>query len=160
MTMTNANSSSAEKKGRRPLKFTPQAIEKIKEFVKQGFSREEIAKSLGVTMGSLQVTCSRLGISLRRPSGHHPSYDELKTQSRPQLVVEKSSPTAKLVITMKRRDHERAFDVPLSQEVLGRLGIYAALQGMGLSELIAQVLSAAVKKDMVGTILDGEERPA
>jgi len=28
--------------------------------------REDIAKSLDVTVGSLQVTCSRLGISLRR----------------------------------------------------------------------------------------------
>ena len=160
MTMTIASSSSAEKKARRPSKFTPQAIEKIKEFVKQGLSREEIAKLLDVTVGSLQVTCSRLGISLRRPSVHYPSYDRLKTQSRPQMVENGSRPTAKLVITMKRKDHERSFDVPLSQEALWRLGIQASLEGMGLVELIAQVLSAAVKKDMVGTILDGEERPA
>src|SRR3954451_6896734 len=31
----------------------------------KGFYKE-IAESLGVTLGSLQVTCSRLGISLRR----------------------------------------------------------------------------------------------
>lgn len=30
-------------------------------------SREEIAGLIGVTVGSLQVTCSKLGISLRRP---------------------------------------------------------------------------------------------
>ena len=30
-------------------------------------SREEIAEIIGVTVGSLQVTCSRLGLSLRRP---------------------------------------------------------------------------------------------
>src|SRR4029078_13280393 len=41
-------------------------IQKIKKWVAEGISREEIAKSLGVTLGSLQVTCSRLGISLRR----------------------------------------------------------------------------------------------
>src|SRR6516164_5067101 len=56
MTMTNAISSVS---GRR-AKFTPQAIEKIKEFVGEGISRDEIANRLGVTVGSLQVTCSRL----------------------------------------------------------------------------------------------------
>ena len=55
-------------KGRR-VKFTPQVIGKIKEFVAKGISRNEIADRLGVTVGSLQVTCSRLGISLRRSTG-------------------------------------------------------------------------------------------
>jgi len=35
--------------------------------VERGKSREEIAELIGVTLGSLQVTCSRLGVSLRRP---------------------------------------------------------------------------------------------
>ena len=68
MTMTNATLS-AEGRGR-PVKFTPEAIEKIKLLVAQGASREEIASLLGVTLGSLQVTCSRLGISLRRKILH------------------------------------------------------------------------------------------
>src|SRR6476620_1504086 len=66
MTMTNASPSA---RGRR-AKFTPQAFEKIKVLVAQGVSREEIASLLGVTVGSLQVTCSRLGISLRRKILH------------------------------------------------------------------------------------------
>src|SRR5215469_3379450 len=55
MTTPNASPSA---KGRR-FKFTPQAIENIKEFVGQGISRDEIANRLGVTVGSLQVTCSK-----------------------------------------------------------------------------------------------------
>ena len=62
MTMTNASSSA---RGRR-VKFTPQAIEKIKELVAEGLSRDEIANRLGVTVGSLQVTCSRLHIFVYR----------------------------------------------------------------------------------------------
>ena len=58
MTMTNASSCA---RGRR-VKFTPQVIEKIKELVAEGLSRDEIANRLGVIVGSLQVTCSRLGI--------------------------------------------------------------------------------------------------
>ena len=58
MTMTSASLSA---RGRR-VKFTPQAIEKIKELVAEGLSRDEIANRLGVIVGTLQVTCSRLGI--------------------------------------------------------------------------------------------------
>jgi hypothetical protein len=50
----------------RPTKFTPERIEQIGDLVAAGKSRDEIAGLLGVTVGSLQVTCSKLGISLRR----------------------------------------------------------------------------------------------
>ena len=52
----------------RQKKFTPERIQQIKNLVKQGTSREQIAELIGVTVGSLQVTCSRLGVSLRRPN--------------------------------------------------------------------------------------------
>src|SRR5262245_28927030 len=51
----------------RPTKFTPERIQQIKTLVERGTTREQIAEILNVTVGSLQVTCSRLGISLRRP---------------------------------------------------------------------------------------------
>ena len=53
--------------GGRPIKFTPERMEQIKNLVERGMSREEIAETIGVTLGSLQVTCSKHGISLRRP---------------------------------------------------------------------------------------------
>src|SRR5262249_47419973 len=56
MTMTNAN--------RRGRQFTPERLQQIRNLVERGKSREEIAELIGVTVGSLQVTCSRLGISL------------------------------------------------------------------------------------------------
>src|SRR5262245_15607324 len=52
----------------RQIKFTPERIQQIRNLVERGRSREEIAELIGVTVGSLQVTCSRLGISLRRPA--------------------------------------------------------------------------------------------
>jgi hypothetical protein len=52
----------------RQIKFTPERIQQIKNLVERGKNREEIAELIGVTVGSLQVTCSRLGISLRRPT--------------------------------------------------------------------------------------------
>ena len=51
----------------RHSKFTPERIQQIKDLVARGETRERIAAIIGVTVGTLQVTCSRLGISLRRP---------------------------------------------------------------------------------------------
>ena len=62
--VTITNASPPVRGGR--VKFTPQAIEKIKELVAEGLSRDEIANRVGVTVGSLQVTCSRL--ELFRPT--------------------------------------------------------------------------------------------
>src|SRR5262249_22408486 len=56
MTMTNAN--------RRGRQFTPERLQQIRNLVERGKSREEIAELIGVTVGSLQDTCSRLGIGL------------------------------------------------------------------------------------------------
>ena len=52
----------------RPTKFTPERIQQVRNLVERGKSRNEIAEIIGVTTGSLQVTCSKLGISLRRPT--------------------------------------------------------------------------------------------
>jgi hypothetical protein len=50
----------------RPTRFTPERIQQIKNLVERGKSREDIAELVGVTVGSLAVACSKLGISLRR----------------------------------------------------------------------------------------------
>src|SRR6516165_9216714 len=55
----------------RSIKFTPERFEQIRNLVERGMSHEQIAETIGVTVGSLQVTCSRHGISLRRPKFHN-----------------------------------------------------------------------------------------
>ena len=62
--MAESKISNVRKRG--PTKFTPERLEQIRNLVALGKSREEIAGSLGVTVGTLQVTCSKRGISLRR----------------------------------------------------------------------------------------------
>jgi hypothetical protein len=52
----------------RQTKFTPETIRQITNLVERGKSRDEIAEIIGVTPATLQVTCSRLKISLRRPT--------------------------------------------------------------------------------------------
>jgi hypothetical protein len=51
----------------RQTKFTPENIRQIVNLVERGKSKEQIAEIIGVTVGTLQVTCSKLGISLRQP---------------------------------------------------------------------------------------------
>src|SRR5215813_13075196 len=52
---------------RKRTKFTPENVRQIVNLVERGKSNDEIANIIGVTVGTLQVTCSKLGISLRRP---------------------------------------------------------------------------------------------
>ena len=150
-------------KAGRASKFTSQAIEKITEMVAQGVNREEIAQLLDVTVGSLQVTCSRLGISLRRPRMRYSSYERLKLQlpdagSKVELV-EKARPKGKVAITMQQGDVLRTIDVPLSNKAIGELALLASLREVGLVELIAQILSGAIDKGLVGKILDDDDIP-
>jgi hypothetical protein len=52
----------------RPTRFTPERIQQVRNLVERGKSQDEIAEIIGVTTASLQVTCSKLGVSLRRPT--------------------------------------------------------------------------------------------
>ena len=154
MTMTNA---SPPARGRR-LKFTPQAIEKIKKFVAEGISRDEIANQVGVTVGSLQVTCSRLGISLRRiilPNGSRrhvriAHVGEQKEVSQPEACA---TPVAKFAITMRYRGKEQTTDIPLSSATIEVLALEATWRDLAISELIGQSLVAAINKDMIHKML-------
>jgi hypothetical protein len=173
MTLTNATSSA---RGRR-AKFTPQAIEKIKELLAQGASRDEIANSLDVTVGSLQVTCSRLGISLRRiilqngsarhtldsrgrsiptPGAVGITYvRERKTEDIPQKAAE-TEPLAKFAIVMRNRGKEVSSDVPLTLHAIGELGCIASLHGLNMAELVGQILAQALRKDLIHEMLRDE----
>lgn len=48
----------------RPTKFTDAVCQQIKTWIEDGKTREEIAGYIGCTVGSLQVSCSKRGISL------------------------------------------------------------------------------------------------
>src|SRR5262245_45759821 len=51
----------------RHSKFTPERIQQIKDLVAHGETCQQIAAIVGVTVGTLKVTCARRCISLRRP---------------------------------------------------------------------------------------------
>ena len=162
MTMTNA---SPPNRGRR-VKFTQQAIEKIKEFVAGGISRDEIANRLDVTVASLQVTCSRLGISLRRiisPNGSRRHTADVRPGSvgiahvREQKGVSQpeacAAPVGKFEIVMRHQGKEHTADIPLSSATIEALALEATWRDLAIAELIGQSLVAAINKDMLHKIL-------
>jgi hypothetical protein len=168
MTLTNASPSARGRK----TKFTPQAIEKIKELMAQGVSREEIASLLGVTVGSLQVTCSRLGISLRRkilhsgPTPHlrDPEGKVIPFQGSVGVAYEQEQKaeevlparSAKISIIMRYRGKEVPTDIPLTSHALGELALIAMLRDLSIPELVGQILAGAIKNDMIKEILRGD----
>src|SRR5262249_15033744 len=130
--------------------------------VAQGLSREEIAQRLNVTVGSLQVTCSKLGVSLRRPRMRFPSHERLKpefelSQAGSEVLEKGSALKVKIAITIEREDLLRTFDVPLSNKAIGELALLASLQKVKLVELIAKILIGVVDKGLVGKLLDGDD---
>jgi len=80
----------------RQIKFTPERIQQIKNLVERGKRREEIAELVGVTVGSLQVTCSRLGISLRRANFNNGIVSLRRNDPRLKRVAAPGSDSALL----------------------------------------------------------------
>jgi hypothetical protein len=138
--------------GSRPArKFTPANIQKIKDWVAEGISREEIAKSLHVTLGSLQVTCSRLGISLRRrdPSGPggprtvRPPY----LPSHPPIAGQRHTGTGfQIALTLERNGTRRTTELPLTTSAIVQLKLEADMRNLSMLQLLAEVASMAIKK--------------
>jgi hypothetical protein len=147
--------------GRRATKFSPANVQKIKDFVAQGLKREEIAEVLDVTLGSLQVTCSRLGISLRIPKIFDCRGDGRRTPalSRPnlpdhgQMRPEWQCARFQIVLACNGVVQD-ATDVPfLKAADIARLGSEAAAQNLGITQLMAVAVTTAVKKDLINEIL-------
>jgi hypothetical protein len=127
----------------RPLKFTPERIEQIKNLVERGLSREQIAEMVGVTLGSLQVTCSRLGISLRRvlPAGAPTRRDAPRKPKAPAKAAVGYG--VALALRMQYRDREQFVELPLSQDLFGWLVLVAQFQNLSIGEMVAKLVAEA-----------------
>ena len=179
----------------RQIKFTPERIQQIKNLVERGTCREEIAELIGVTVGSLQVTCSRLGISLRRPAFNktigvlrrddarfsrvsapgssasagallHLTKEALERNSRPALVKPEAAPcqecgneaaAASFAVQMQYRGEERTTELPLTQDMIGRLALEAAFRNVQIGELIGELIVGLLKEDLLQTTLAPKE---
>ena len=129
----------------RQIKFTPERIEQIKNLVERGKSREEIADLLGVAVGSLQVTCSRLGISLRRPIINNGIRLRPNPVRTPPSHPAKAADVARFAISMRYRGEERTTELPLTQDIIMQLGVEAALRGVPIGDLIRDLIVGSLQ---------------
>jgi hypothetical protein len=136
----------ASQVGRRATKFCPANVQKIKDWVAEGISREEIAVLLDVPLGSLQVTCSRLGISLRRRhvlngnASHPPMIGIMRVDGQFQISLEYGG-------------MRRATALPLTAGDIAQLALAAAVRNVGMTQLLTEVVITAIKKGMIEEIL-------
>jgi len=160
MTQTEELATQLPTRGRK-IKFTPERLQQIRNLVERGKSREEIAELIGVTVGSLQVTCSRLGISLRRVvfSNGPPikGQPQQNSQSGPVEQPQATTPHEErartdemgtnLALRMKYRAYERTSELPLTQDMIRQLALEAQFRNMSIGELVGELLTAIVKRD-------------
>src|SRR6266513_1935725 len=104
----------------RPTKFTPGRIQQIRDLIARGESPEMIAAQIGVTLGTLKVTCSRLGISLRRPRVPNRAR-LLPLRAAPRVL--KATNTAKFTICVRYKGEERTVELPLTPAMVGQLAL-------------------------------------
>jgi hypothetical protein len=146
-------------KGRQPTKFTPDNIARVKDWVAKGVGRGEIANRLEVTVGSLQVTCSKLGISLRRKSNGTISPHSEIQRSIEHAPEGTHSAQAKFTLLLKAQNRQVAFDLPLHEGLLAQLALEASVRGQSVVDLIGTILSQVVRKDLVGELLRNGNSP-
>jgi hypothetical protein len=139
----------AARSRRRPSKFTPERVQRIRELVKSGVGCEEIAAFVGVTSGTLKVSCSRLGISLRRPRATNGN------RWPPRAVFTRMTTPWGVRVTVIARYHgeERATELPLTTAMIGRLALEAATRGLTISELARELVLAVAKQGLVQRLL-------
>jgi hypothetical protein len=119
--MSYEATSPAARSRRRPSNFTPERVHQIRELVKSGVGCEEIAAFVGVTSGTLKVSCSRLGISLRRP---RPTNGN---RWPPRAVFTRMTMPcgARFTVIVRYHDEERATELPLTAAMIGQLAASA-----------------------------------
>ena len=146
-------------KGRQPTKFTPNNIARIKEWVAQGVCRDDIANRLEVTVNSLQVTCSKLGISLRKRSlanGTIPPVGMVQRSTENIRHVDDSA-RLKCKLLIQKQGKQAEFELPLHQGLMEQLALEASVRGQSVIDLIGTIVSQVVRKGLVAELLRNDD---
>ena len=130
----------------RSTKFTAERIQQIKDLISRGETCEEIARLIGVTVGTLKVTCSRLGISLRRPRVR---------LLPPRMATEtaKAAGTATFTICMQYNGQEQNTALPLTPNMISQLALEASSRDQKIGELAKDLLQAVTEKGLFEEVL-------
>jgi hypothetical protein len=134
--------------GPRAAKFTPERIQQIRDLIARGTSCEEIAALVGVTVGTLKVTCSRLGVSLRRPRPRN-GVRLVPRRDAVQRLTVSAAHTATFAISVQYNGEDRVTELPLTPALIGRLALEASSQDLRLGEFAGDLVVAVMKKGLI-----------
>ena len=149
-------------KAQQRSKFTPERIQQIKDLVARGETREQIAAIIGVTVATLQVTCSRLGISLRRPrvkllppktATGAASQTALGPKTGTARTLGAASQTATFTLNMKYKGQERSTELSFTPDVIGQLALEASFRNQEIGELAKDILVSVFEKNLIQELL-------
>jgi hypothetical protein len=113
---------------------------------------EDIAAVVGVTVGTLKVTCSKLGASLRRPKWR--SGNGLLPLRAVTRVP--GANTATFTVVVRRHDEERRTGVPLTSAMIGRLALAASSRDTTISELARDLVLDVTRKQLIQRVLESD----
>jgi hypothetical protein len=136
----------------RSTKFTPERIQQIKDLIARGVNCEDIAATVGVTVGTLKVTCSKLGISLRRPKGRS-SNGSLPLRT---VTCVAGANTATFTVVVHHHGEERRTELPLTPAMIGRLALEASSRDLNIIELARELVLDAARKELVERVLESD----
>jgi hypothetical protein len=91
-----------------------------------------------VQLALLQVTCSKLGISLRRKSSLASGNGPIKPLRVVQSSTEEraNAPAAvKLTLLIKAQNRQAAFELPLGQNLIEQLALEASFRGLRIAHI-------------------------
>jgi hypothetical protein len=130
----------------RKMKFTPERLVQIKNLIERGWDRQQIADTIGVTLGSLQVTCSKHGISLRKVRGTGAERPPCASNIGEATVSINGNPESKPKISLHfiYKGREKIVEIKLSDEMIGRLALEALFCNENLGELTADLIIEAL----------------
>jgi hypothetical protein len=142
----------------RSIKFTPERFEQIRNLVERGMNREQIAETIGVTVGSLQVTCSRHGISLKpsklnngvahapRSRNDTPAQNGVAHAPRSHNDTPAQDRRAQLALQLRYRSIDRVVELSLPEGVLAWLVIEAHFRNLSIGDLTAKLIIAGLDR--------------
>ena len=101
-------------------------------------------------MGTVKVTCSRLGVSLRRPR-----VKLLSPRSAPGTArtVSAADETATFTISMKYKGQERHTALPLTPNMISNLALEASFRDQEIGELVKILLATVIERGLFKELL-------
>jgi hypothetical protein len=138
-----------QKRGGEAVSLRQSESSRSKDLLARGETCERIAAIIGVSVGTLKVTCSRLGISLRRP--------------RVKLLPSRTTGAARTVgaagdiatfsISMKYKGQERNTALPLTSNMISQLALEASFRDQKIGELAKDLVESVMRNGLFKEVL-------